>query len=37
MLPFNNEKNGDKRTAWPMAVPEGGQRAEFEVGLEGNG
>ena len=30
MLPFNNEKNGDKRTAWPMAVPEGGHTPEFE-------
>jgi len=30
MLPFNNEKNGDKRTAWPTAVPEGGRTPEFE-------
>ena len=31
MLPFNNEKRGDKRTAWPVAVPDAGRTAEYEA------
>ncbi len=31
MLPFNNEKRGDKRTAWPVSVPDAGRTAEYEA------
>jgi hypothetical protein len=31
MLPFNVEKHGNKRTAWPLAVPEGGRTPEYEA------
>jgi hypothetical protein len=31
MLPFNNEKRGDKRTAWPIALPEAGRTPEYEA------
>lgn len=31
MLPLNNEKRGNKATAWPMAVPDQGRTPEFEA------
>jgi hypothetical protein len=31
MLPFNNEKHGNKSTAWPIAMPEQGRTAEYEA------
>jgi len=31
MLPMNNEKRGNKATAWPMAVPDQGRTPEFEA------
>jgi hypothetical protein len=31
MLPFNNEKRGDKKTAWPMAMPDGKRTSEYET------
>lgn len=37
MLPFNNEKRGDKRTAWPVAVPDAGRTPEYEAVWKGDG
>ncbi len=31
ILPFNNEKRGNKRTAWPMALPDAGRTPEYEA------
>ncbi|MFB3921822.1 MAG: glycoside hydrolase domain-containing protein [Terriglobia bacterium] len=31
MLPFNVEKHGNKNTAWPLAVPDGGRTREYEA------
>lgn len=31
MLPFDVEKHGNKATAWPMPLPEGGRTAEYEA------
>lgn len=31
MLPFNNEKHGNKATAWPMALSEQGRTPEYET------
>ena len=31
MLPFNNETHGNKDTAWPVAVPDGGATPEYEA------
>jgi Domain of unknown function (DUF4091) len=31
MLPFNNEKRGDKSTAWPLALPGGERTPEYEA------
>ncbi|HKW97436.1 MAG TPA: hypothetical protein VJN43_06860 [Bryobacteraceae bacterium] len=31
MLPFNNEKRGDKRTAWPIALPDSGRTPDYEA------
>lgn len=31
MLPFNNEKNGNPATAWPMALPGGRRTPEYEA------
>jgi hypothetical protein len=31
MLPFNNEKRGNKKTAWPLALPDAGRTPEYEA------
>ncbi len=31
MLPFNNEKHGNKATAWPIPIPEQGRTPEYEA------
>ena len=31
MLPFNVEKRGNKKTAWPLAVPDAGRTPEYEA------